>query len=832
MILSHWLKQLRQFRFAQSSSKRASTTKRRTAWGHQLSQRPAVEVLEDRTLLSGNPLSVPDQPNPADESAALQLFSTSTALFIENQGQWADEKLQYAYNGDGVNIGFSDAGLNFLLTRQVAGEETETDVVDDFDSDSIDPFGEEENFITESTQFSVQFDGANAVTPQGLNEAETRFNYFVGDESDWHADVPGYEVVAYAGLYSGIDLHTFGRRESLKYEFYVAPGADWQQIEISYTGINGLTIDDSGALHVATEFGDLIDDTPYIYQVINGEEVEVAGAFRLVDADTYAFEITGEYDPSIELVIDPDLVWSTYLGGSSSDRAVDVAVSSTGDVWVVGWSQNLNIPTNSGDSILPSNGGTDAFVVQLNSEGLPKSYNFLGGQHHDVGAAIAVDADGNAWVTGSSGKEFPTTDDGSDLVTNNRNDVFVAKISESGSLVYSRFLNTGSMGTFVGGIDVDGDGNIWVTGGTTSDDFPTTPDAVASSHSGGHFDVFITKLSSSGNTLYSTYLGGDGWDHDSEIVVDSLGNIWVTGVTNSSNFPTTAGAIDSSYNGSLDVFVTKLSSSGARLYSSYLGGTGLNWAQGIAIDPDDNAWITGYTYSNNFPTTPGAYDSTYNGRGDIFASKISTDGELLYSTFIGGTETDHGYGIAVDTHGNAWLTGGTSSTDYPTTLDAFNGTYYGEHDEIFVSKLNDSGQLLYSTYLSDTCQCEDDREYGFGIEVDSNGGVWVVGQTGTSGFPTTADAIDRTPNGGHDAFIAKLQQLISDLSITKTDNRVSVTQGETFTYTLTVTNNGPGYVIGATVTDIMPDGLSSMAYTSDTTGGGGERQYGVGQRQH
>ncbi len=182
----------------------------------------------------------------------------------------------------------------------------------------------DEATVTQTTQFSVAFDGANATQAVGLDQAETRFNYFVGDIDQHRSNVAGYATVAYPSLYDGIDLHTFGRRSSLKYEFYVAPGADYQQISVSYEGIDGLRIDDAGSLRVTTELGELVDDAPYIYQLIDGQEVEVAGQFLLLDNDTYTFDITGAYDPSVELVIDPDLTWSSYLGGSGGDTGRDV----------------------------------------------------------------------------------------------------------------------------------------------------------------------------------------------------------------------------------------------------------------------------------------------------------------------------------------------------------------------------------------------------------------------------------------------------------------------------------------------------------------------------
>ena len=285
------------------------------------------EILEERRLLSVS-------------SPAIELFNTSPALFVENQGQWADESVRYMHQGDGVNVAMTDTGPVLQLSRVRAAQQEVTDESsNDPLNESYDPFDptsafdfsyEPEDTVADVAHVSVHFDGANVVEPVGLDPAETRFNYFLGEQENWHADVPSFETVSYPALYNGIDLYTWGQRSSLKYEFHVAPGADYRQIQVSYEGIEGLWIDDAGALHVETALGELIDDAPYIYQEIDGQQVEVPGRFELIDADSYSFEVTGPFDLGVELVIDPNLVWSTYLGGTSVDFGIDIAVDSAG----------------------------------------------------------------------------------------------------------------------------------------------------------------------------------------------------------------------------------------------------------------------------------------------------------------------------------------------------------------------------------------------------------------------------------------------------------------------------------------------------------------------
>jgi hypothetical protein len=376
---------------------------------------------------------------------AVDLFNVLPALFVENQGQWAEETVQYAHSGDSANVLHTSNGPVFQLFQQEGGIET---------GDMANPLAEADEVVTRHTQFTMGFDGASQVDPVGLDQVDTVHNYFVGDQADWRTGLPTYETVAYLGLYDGIDLLTWGKRDSLKYEFRVAPGADYQQISLSFTGIDGLSIDSDGALHVSTELGELIDTAPYIYQEVGGQPVEVAGSFLLRDADTFSFAITGDYDPNTVLVIDPVLDWSTYLGGGSGDYARGIATDALGNTLVTGRTWFLESGWVSGGFDTIHDGNWDAYVAKLSVTGDHLWSSYLGGTSHDDGQGIAVDATGNALVTGFT----------------------------------------------------DSDG--WVSGG-----FDT-------SHNGS-FDAFVAKLSSEGGHLWSTYLGGGNDDHGYGIAVEA-----------------------------------------------------------------------------------------------------------------------------------------------------------------------------------------------------------------------------------------------------------------------------------------------------------------------
>ena len=267
----------------------------------RFSKRLGVELLEDRRLLSV-------------ASPQIELFNASPALFVENQGQWADASVRFVHQGNGANVAMTDQGPVFQVLRKEADTQTEM------------------------LQFSASFPGANTVVPTGFEASETKFNYCVGDSSNWHSDVSSFQKVAYTDLYPGIDLQTWGQRSHLKYEFHVAPGADYRQIEVHYAGIDGLSLNADGSLQVnlGGDWGLLTDDAPYIYQVIDGRQVPIAGKFTLLDSQTYTFTLSGDYDHSRELVIDPDLSWATYLGGSGNDQGKGIAVDNDGNAFVTG----------------------------------------------------------------------------------------------------------------------------------------------------------------------------------------------------------------------------------------------------------------------------------------------------------------------------------------------------------------------------------------------------------------------------------------------------------------------------------------------------------------
>jgi Beta-propeller repeat len=501
----------------------------------------------------------------------------------------------------------------------------------------------------------------------GADELPGKSNYFIGnDPKKWSSNVTNYAKVKYAGIYSGIDLVYYGNQRQLEYDFVVAPSADPRRIQFDIRGATHISRDEHGDLVLQTAGGEVRWRKPVVYQEKDGARQEIDGHYVIKHGHRVEFRVAG-YDLKRALVIDPGVVYSTYLGGSSDDYGQGIAVDSSGNAYVTGYTNSTKFPTTSGAFQTTcgcvDNYYFDAFVTKLNPSGSALVYStYLGGSGWDFGYGIAVDGSGNAYVTGSTlSVDFPITPGAFQTVCNcgseNAPDTFVAELNPTGSaVVYSTYL--GGSGQDIGsGIAVDSSGNAYVTGSTTSGDFPITPGAFQTVCGGTCYDAFVAQLNPAGSALvYSTYLGGSGPDAGFGIAVDSSGNAYVIGETNSTNFPT-MNPLQPTFGGDLwDAFVAQINPTGSALvYSTYLGGSSNDYAHGIAVDSSGNAYVTGATNSTNFPTMNPLQPANAGGYDAFVAQLNPTGSALVYSTYLGGGRNDYGHGIAVDSSGNAYV---------------------------------------------------------------------------------------------------------------------------------------------------------------------------------
>ena len=676
-------------------------------------------------------------------AAPISSFGAIPLYFEVNQGQ-VDEQVRFLSRGLGYTLFLTSTEAVLSLRRSAAGD------VGAVVSDLV----------------RLQLVDANpAAEVVGENEQVGRSNYFLSsDPLQWRTDMPHYLRVRYRQVYPGVDLVYYGTNQRcLEYDFVVAPGADSDLIRLHFEGADSLWLDEVGNLNLDTVGGKVVLKVPVTYQRIDGERQEIESRYVLQGGSQVGFELA-IYDMSQPLIIDPVLSYSTYLGGSQLDSIHGISLDSSGNIYVFGNTFSSNFPTQS--PFQGYVGNKDVFVAKLNASGSALIYStYLGGSAVDESTGgIAVDGSGNAYITGITfSSDFPTLNPVQASFGGDR-DVFVAKLNASGStLAYSTYLG-GSGRDESRDIAVDGSGNAYITGLTVSSNFPTQ-NALQPSYRGGGSSGFVSKLNASGSAVvYSTYIGGSGGgSRGNGIAVDGSGNVYITGTTSASDFPT-QNPLDVSLGGSQDVFVTKLDALGSSLvYSTFLGGSGNEQGgeRSITVDGSGNAYVTGSTSSTDFPTQ-NAFQASYGGGVfDVFVSKLNASGSALtYSTYLGGSDWDEVRAIEVDGSGDAHIIGFSRSSDFPTlnTLSAYQGGRSGM--DVFVSKLNASGSTLdYSTYLGGTSDDE-----GKDIALDGSGNVYIAGWTKSSDFPTESPLQGTYGGGQFDGFVAKIAGIPVDVA--------------------------------------------------------------------
>ena len=604
----------------------------------------------------------------------------------------------------------------------------------------------------------VSYVDSNDIAPKGREILPHRSNFFQGSDPDcWTTMVPNYRELVYEDLYDGIDLIFTMTGKGVKYDLVIAPYSDPQAICLSYDGADDIYIDQGGDMHIETPSSELLEGAPFSYQMIGGEVQEIESGY-FVESDHVSFTI-GDYDESRELIIDP-LIFSTFIGGSDKDTGNSLALDPEGNSYLTGTTTSNDFPTSQECYNDSKSGWLDVFVLKMNPDGSEVVYStYVGGAGNiNRGYRIALDNQSNAYVTGvTASDDFPTTPGCFDDSYNGGDyNSFVFKLNHNGTeLIYSTYLGEGSGS----GIAVDSDFNAYITGGTTSEDFPTTPGCYDDTH-GGDADVYVCKLNPDGSDLiFSTFVGGEFSEYARSITLDSMNNTYMTGLTRSWNFPTTSDCYDDSYNGDMDCFVFRMNPDGNDLvFSTYIGGRDDDLGKSIQVDNHNNSYISGYTNSENFPTTPGCYDDSHNGKNDVFVVKLDSSGKSLgYSTFIGGVEDDgnwdygEGCDLYLDSNGMAVIAGVTLSDDFPTTPGCYDDTFNGEAD-VFVCRLILNGSALqYSTFVGGRF-----NDHGNRISLDSQDNVFVTGWTWSPDFPTTPGCYDDTINEDRDVFLFEL----------------------------------------------------------------------------
>ena len=750
---------------------------------------------------------LPDAGAVKQSSRWAEAYGKLPLSFEENQGQTARE-VRYVSRGSGYELFLTPQEAVLALRSRV-----HYDLSPLHRTASIRAM-RKANKAGQITAVRMQLEGANPNADiSGMDRLPTRVNYFVGnDPKKWHTDMPAFARVKYAEVYPGVDLVFYGNQRRLEYDFIVAPGADPKAIQLKIDGANRMRINSHGDLVLSVAGGEVELQKPLIYQEVNGKRREIAGNYTTDRLHRVSFSVPS-YDRSVPLILDPVLNYSTYLGGTADDVGYAIAVDGSGDCFIAGQTFSTDFPagTNGDVTAAPAANLGASFVAELNPTGANLLYStYLVGSTTSSGDGafgLAVDSSGNVYVTGVTfATDFPTTSANAfnpGPIPNNANvgTVYLTKLnptlSGTNSLIYSTYI-AGTGGDVADGVAADAAGNAYVAGQTESADFPTTANALQSIPSNTAGTAFLTRIDTTkagaASLIFSTYFGGNGanaanlgyGDEAWGVATDSSQHAYLVGATSSTNAPATFitratayQAIPPAGNTTSSVFVSNIdTTSGALVYSTYLAGSGPDQGFAIGLGPSNVAYITGSTYSTNFPIAPnpGAFDTAGTASGKAFVTLVVADGtesgatSVQYSTYLGGTNGNNGYSIQADASGNAYVAGTTASSDFPLTPGPLQATLLDSIGDAFVAKLNPAGggasDLLYGTYYGGSGDGQN-ADQGFGIAIDSASppNAYITGQT----FSTNLPILSALPTGGSlqgpsDAYVAKLS-LIPTLSV-------------------------------------------------------------------
>ena len=710
-------------------------------------------------------------------------------------------------------------------------------------------------------------------SPRLVDPSGATFNYLIGSKDHWQTEIPAYKTLVYDNVWAGVDVIFKANRERLTYQVVIKPGADLDAVSIE-TGADRLELEKAGRLKATLAGASFYQSKPVAYQVIEGARSEVSVKYTLKKNGKFGFHL-GDHNKELSIIVEPQLNWSSLLGGpgfGAGGTPHGLAVDAMGFAYVTGSTSQSDFPVTTGSYDPNVHGGWDAYVTKFDTQNSQLVYStIVGGLYIDNGFDIVVNSDGSAIVAGITGSpNFPTTANAIQPIHGvGTYDAFCFGLSPDGtSFTFSTYLG-GRGEDQVRGLALDHHDFIYLTGGTYSDNFPTTENAFTA-YAPGSYNAFVTKLSPDGESIiFSTYLGGSGYDYGEAIKVDSEGNAHIFGLTNFFDFPITSNVIYPSMSASnYENFLTKLNNDGSNLiYSTFLASEGsalygglaldsqdyayvvsspteafqttegaydrefdnfksfvckigklghqLEYAtffgygriHGVAVDPTGNAVVLSTANSDNFPTTPNSYDTTHNGSGDAAVSKLNATGSgLIFSTFLGGSSNDKPAVVALGPNSEVYLAGLTVSTDFPTTPGSFNPTILGLSDQ-FLSKLNNTGtELLYSTLYGGSGQ-----DGGSALTVDSENQVTVMGYSRLSGYPATTGVFDVSHNGSRDIVVSQFNPNGSDLVFStfiggsEDETGIAMMQG----------SNGDFFVVGQTESADFPSTVGSFDETFD-----------------
>lgn len=719
------------------------------------------------TLMSGFLCSAQTVPakRPAPQSRLQANYGKLPLTFEANQGQ-TDPRVKFLAHGHGYSV-FLTSGQMVLALRSSAEEGNASK---NSAAAAQNPAG---------AVIQINLSGANQ-NPKIVGEVPQsgKVNYFIGkDPKEWRTNVPVYKQVRYQDVYPGIDLVYYGNQSRLEHDFVIAPGADANKVQFDVQGADRLSVASNGDLVLHKGSDEIRLQAPVIYQEFHGAQVPVDGQYT-VNSTHVSFAL-GSYDRTKPLVIDPVLVYGTFLGGLANEEAVGIAVDSNGSAYVTGWTQSNNFPLASQSG--PPPGSTNVFLAKLDVSGSSLVYaDYIGGSSENYPTAMVMDSSNHVFITGYTyASDFPMVNAYQSAIAGGT-DGFITEVAADGaSLLYSTYLG-GSSYDYPYSIALDGLGNIYVAGGTYSQDFPTANafQATAMPNSDGAYGEygFLSKLTPDGSALvYSTYYAGSAtvlttcyggpclpapYSSVSGVAVDGSGDAYVAGITSTYDFPVTEGAYQTSNATNFDPrvgFAGKFDFSGTLAYSTYFAAGASSYGfnlSAVAVDSAGSAYIVGTIYPgyNGLPiTTPNLCDPAVSGCSRGFITKFDPTGStLVYSTYLGANVDVNPQSLLVDANGDAYVFSESGGGDPGFPVNPIES--YNNGQDLFIQEIDPTGAIqLFSTFLGGYGE-----DYPGGIAVDSAGAIYVTGYTNSFDYPVTAAALQNTMGGNYDGFVSKI----------------------------------------------------------------------------
>jgi hypothetical protein len=667
----------------------------------------------------------------------------SSMCIIRNDGQLIDVEgrarpdVFFTCVARGARLFFRRDGISYVFARSVAtpGQMAVPLGI------SAPPVKMPTHGTTQLYRVDMKFVNARTdVVPAGLRMRTDKENFYLAHCPEGVTGVPAFEGLIYRNAWPGIDVSFTIHDGRLKSEFIVHAGGNPRLIGMSYMGATDIVHERDGTLSVTTPLGSLVEHAPVSYQY--GRAIATKYS---VENSAVSFALD-DYDTGSDLIIDP---WSTYYGGSLWDEPYSIRTDASGNVYMSGIMESTNFPMTTGAFQTASAGGYDCFLVKFNTSGQRLWATYYGGSSTESLPFHTLDAGGNICMASSTAStDFPVTQGAFQFTSAGSADLGIVKFTNAGIRLWATYCG-GTWDDFPMGVAADAAGDFYFTGQVYSTNFPVTAGAFQTTKRGGtyDYDLFILKMGANGARHWATYYGGSSsdWAEYSGITADAAGNTYVTGVTYSNDFPVTPGAFQTTFGGREDAYLVKFGPTGTRIWATYYGGSGEERSYSPHVDVTGAVYFVGYTTSSNFPVSAGALQTTLASSPDAYVVKMTSGGARVWATFYGGGAGDSFNYITSDPEGYLYITGGSSSTDFPVTAGSFQTTKNGSattFDAVAV-KFDAGGARLWGTYLGGA-----DHDFGLCIARDNANNLYVAGQTTSTNFPVSTTAFQQTYGGG------------------------------------------------------------------------------------